>query len=171
MPRLGSRVRIPSPAPVSLRKIKYLYCAFGGAFCFHFARMESMEAEWKHPGESRRIPRRDPGAFNGPCGIQFSSPIRPANFSGLWLRGLMRPRKFGARYLMIFIEPLQRFSVTIHHWPLFANGRQRARLTHTCPSIALSATSALRPHLRPSGVNREQPKAGETYSASVTTNK
>ncbi len=64
LPRLGSRVRIPSPAPDFLRKIKDFEAALWGRFCFHGPLDGNSEAEWKHHAESRRRRNRRFGGSN-----------------------------------------------------------------------------------------------------------
>ena len=50
MPRLGSRVRISSPAPISVRKLKRLKRSFGTAFCFR----PQVRVSGKQEGSTRK---------------------------------------------------------------------------------------------------------------------
>ena len=56
LPRLGSRVRIPSPAPNFLREINGLERSFGAVFCFPALVWETGEA-WGKQQEACRSGR------------------------------------------------------------------------------------------------------------------
>ncbi len=60
LPRLGSRVRIPSPAPDFLNEIIVLKRSFGAVFCFPAHRAGAGEAPGKQPASCRGI---RPAAF------------------------------------------------------------------------------------------------------------
>ena len=64
LPRLGSRVRIPSPAPDFLRKIRDFQAALQGRFCFQGPFGGNSEAERKLHAESRRRRNRRFGGSN-----------------------------------------------------------------------------------------------------------
>ena len=53
LPRLGSRVRIPSPAPNFLKEISFLERSFGAVFCFPASLCETGEAWGKQQEEDR----------------------------------------------------------------------------------------------------------------------
>lgn len=67
LPRLGSGVRIASPAPVFLREIKHLANALRGVFCFPGLALESGEAGGKHEEANSSVPQRAIGDPPRPC--------------------------------------------------------------------------------------------------------
>ncbi len=61
LPRLGSGVRIPSPAPKFSMKTKRLRNALRGVSCFQRRCRGTVEAEWKHLRGNPRIRHRRRG--------------------------------------------------------------------------------------------------------------
>jgi hypothetical protein len=84
LPRLGSRVRIPSPAPDFLNEIRVLKRSFGAVFCFPGLGVGIGEAPGKQPGSCRGI---SPAAFGTGDTVISSRSARPAGS----VRGTSQP--------------------------------------------------------------------------------
>ena len=79
LPRLGSRVRIPSPAPDFLNEIRVLKRSLGAVFCFPAHRVGAGEAPGKQPASCCGI---RPAAFGTGDTVISRRSARPAGSVG-----------------------------------------------------------------------------------------
>jgi hypothetical protein len=100
-PRLGSRVRIPSPAPNFLKEINFLERPFGAVFCFPASLSKIGEAEGKQWGEDRS----GRAATFGICQASIvPSRVTPGN-------GARSPDNLPSRWLGMLPEMTVAFSI------------------------------------------------------------